>query len=588
MAAAESTSTTKSGSTSYIPITDANHPARKFVAEAESHVGSGGHSWVQSMTGIGNLAWCAATMCAVAKACGFDGKNMPGDRFIASEFGTVVVQEYGGTRIDGPMQGDTNATPQVGDFVIYQDSGTDKWGGYHIGVVRYCEGDVIYTVEGNTTGGSYSLREKTKSGSNIGWYARPDWTKVGGEATVSTGSALFTANAGSGGSLYSTQSTNADASIREVCYSTATGEPSISVTDTKLSVINYTNLLSSIVSMFGGTSSSSGSPDNIDALESTPKEIVSFLTGKGLCTAAGIGVIGNIKAESGFDTGAIGDNGTSFGICQWHNDRGTAMKQTAGTNWATNLSGQLEYLWHELTTSYNQTVLIPLQNVSNTLEGAKSAAETWCRKFEIPADVENEVVKRKNNAEEYWNMIVVVSTTNTGTTSTNATAQTTVANQSGNKISQGTSTKVNVSQTGIIANYTYYDRNWASGSIQRKLYDLWVAEGKPASHNVATLNGYYLVALGSAYATTGDMVSIVLEDGTYFNAILGDAKGADAGSSYGHNFGTSTNPSYDIVEWESATQDQNALRSGLSEAGWLNKKVDRIVNYGSYLTGSIT
>ena len=569
-----------------LSLDDPKHPARLFIQEAESHVGDGGHAWVQSMTSIGNLPWCAATCCAVAKATGYADINMPSANYLAAGFGTDVVQTYGGTRINGPKQGDTSAVPQVGDFVIYQHGDEGEWGGYHIGMVRYCEGDTVYTVEGNTTGSTYSYREKNRTGSNIGWYARPDWTKVGGVATTSTGTALFT---GGGGALYDTESSNADAAVREVGYLSTDGKPSIDVTGIKLAVVNYTKLLASIVALYGGTSSSGGgTPDNIDALDPVPREIVTYLTNKGLCTAAGIGVIANIKSESGFDTSAVGDYGTSFGLCQWHNDRGTAMKNMAGTNWASNLTGQLDYLWHELTGSYNNSVLIPLQNVENTLEGAKSAAETWCRKFEIPDKVDDEVKKRQANAEEYWNMIVV---TPTSTTTTNITLDTSsqgaVKNQSGQTISQGTSVSIpsSVSQTGIIANYTYYDRSWANNTIQRTLYNLWVADNKPSSHGVATLRGYYLVALAPKFGTTGDVVSIVLEDGTYFNAILGDAKGADAASEYGHKMG---NGQIDIVEWESATNNQATLRSGLSEAGWLNKNVNYIINYGSWLTGSIT
>lgn len=574
-------------------ITDANHPARIFITEAESHVGAGGHAWVQSMTSIGSRAWCAATVCAVAKACGYDGICMPGSNYLAAGFGQEVVQTYGGTRIDGPMRGNPDAIPQTGDLVVYQHSGDGEWEGYHIGMVRYYDSGTVYTVEGNTTGSTYSLREKTATGSNIGWYARPDWTKIDSSAiSTSTGSdtgGATISSVGSGGDLYTTRSTRADASIREVCYLDNDGKPSIKSTGVKLSVINYTNLLADFVKVFGGvsTESESGSPDNIDALPSVPRTIVEYLTSKGLNTAAAIGIIGNIRAESNFDTSCVGDNGTSFGICQWHLSRGTKMKQMAGVNdWDTNLTGQLDYLWFELRSSSYSELLTYLQEVPNTLEGAKTAADKFVRLFEIPDKVEEETIKRQAYAEEYWNMVIVVTTSDAGATGDVASAQGTITNQSGQTISTGTTIAVpsSISQTGIIANYTNYNRNWASNTIQRKLYDLWIAEGKPSSHYIATLQGYYLIAMASKFATTGDIVSIVLEDGTYFNAILGDAKGSDAGSEWGHNF----SGSYDIVEWEANGSDQSALRSGLSEAGWLNKKVDRVINYGQWLTGSIT
>ena len=561
-----------------VDISNPNHPARRFIQEAESHVGAGGHAWVQSMTSIGGLAWCAATCCAVAKACGFADICMPSANYLAAGFGAEVVNKYGGTRIDGPIQGG-DGVPQVGDFVIYQKPGYGPWDGYHIGMVRSCEGDTVYTVEGNTTGSTYSFREKNRLGSNIGWYARPDWTKVGG--IVGESSIGF----GMGGDLYTTRSSKADASIREVCYLSSSGKPSISPTDVKLSVLNYTNLLADIVKTFG-VSSGSGSPDNIDGLPSVAREIVSFLTGKGLPTSAAIGIIGNIQAESEFNTAAVGDHGTSFGMCQWHNERGTAMKAMAGSNWASNLTGQCEYLWHELNGGYSRLLSI-LQDLPNTLEGAKTAADKFVRLFEIPANVDHESVVRQGNAEAFWNMVVVAPASNAGSTNDVAVAQTRITTQSGTKVTSGTSVKVpsSVSQTGIIPNYTSYTGQygrWAKGSVQRKLSEVWASQGKPQSHHICTIDGYYLIALAQVFGTTGDLVSVVLEDGTYFNAILADAKGADAHSHWGHIFGSQV----DIVEWEAYGNDQSALRNGLKEAGWSGKKVNRIVNYGSWLSGA--
>ena len=73
-----------------------------------------------------------------------------------------------------------------------------------------------------------------------------------------------------------------------------------------------------------------------------------------------VGILANIKRESGFKPSSVGDNGTSFGICQWHNGRGTKMKKTAGSNWASNIEGQVDYLWKELTGSYKSSVLNPI------------------------------------------------------------------------------------------------------------------------------------------------------------------------------------------------------------------------------------
>ena len=570
---------------SIVDISDPNHPARKFVAEAEKHVGAGGHAWVQMGTAIKNQAWCAAMCCAVAKACGYANVIMPSDNYNAPGFGKEVVEKYGGSYIAGPMQGNNNAIPQAGDLVIYQNSNEKgKWDGHHIGIVRYCEGNTVYTVEGNTDNGQYKLKTKDRQGSGIGWYARPDWSKVGGTATVGTGSALFIKT-----DLYDHYNDRYDAAVREVCYMTPDCKPSISLTGVRLSVVNYTTMLGAAVKLLGGVADTSGgayiagTPDNIDGLPSVPRQIVEFLIGKGLNTAAAIGIIANIRAESSFNTAAVGDHGTSFGLCQWHNTRNTAMRQVAGSDWATNLTGQLEYLWIELNDSYYVGLLRILQSVPNTLEGAKQATDAFIRKFEFPANVNQKSIQRQEYAEEYWNMIVVVNSS-AGPTGQVASAQGNLSTQSGQKLTQGTSVSVpdSVPQTGIIANYTSYTAfygRWSSGTVQRQLSEIWASQNKPNSHNVATISGYYLIALKPVFGNVGDLVSVVLEDGTYFNAIIGDEKGADSPSQWGHYFGSQV----DIVEWEAYGSDQSALRSGLSEAGWLNKKVDRIVNYGSWL-----
>lgn len=568
--------------TAEVDINDMNHPARRFVAEAEKHVGDGGHAWVKSMTSIGNGAWCAATMCAVAIACGFDGIIMPRANYWAAGFGEDIIEKYGGQYFKGPMRGN-DFTPQVGDIIEYVNSeyggrnyDNDPYHAYHVGVVKEVNGDEILTIEGNTNGGKYQMNHKNRKGSNIGWYARPDWTKVGGSMIV--GGGWFQS-----GKLYTTKSTRADASLREVGYLDSKGKPSIKSSGVRLSVINYTGLLSDFVRVFGGSSGTSGSPDNIDGL--TPpvaREIVEYLVGKGLNTAAAIGVIANVKAESGFDVGAV-EKGPPYegrGICQWSFGRRTAMISYVGADWANNLTGQLNFLWHELTTSYKSSVLEPLQGVPNTLAGAQDAAEIFVRKFEIPGGIEQAVVTRRKNAEEFWNMVIVTSNTDGGSSA----AQGKITTRSGKQLTSGTSVVIpsSVPQTGIVANYTSYTQfygRWSRGTIQRQLSEIWGQQGKPNSHSVATINGYYLIAMSSKFATTGDIVSVVLEDGTYFNAILGDSKGSDAGSEWGHYLGNQI----DIVEWEAYGTDQSALRSGLRRAGWLGKKVTKVINYGPWL-----
>lgn len=140
-----------------------------------------------------------------------------------------------------------------------------------------------------------------------------------------------------------------------------------------------------------------------------------------------------------------------------------------------------------------------------------------------------------------------------------------------------------VKQTGITAaDYTanYDTRGWLEGTTQRSIFEDWKRCGKKSDHGIATLKGFYLVALRPVFATTGDVVTIVLEDGTEINAILGDAKGEDAGSKWGH---PKSGGKISIVEVEAMHgQNWNSVDSNLDALGWRNKKVKKVLNYGNY------
>lgn len=567
--------------TSTLSLDSAEHPANRFIAELESHVGSAGHAWVQSMTSIGNGAWCAATMCAGAKATGLAGVCMPSDNYLARGFGADVVDTYGGQYFEGPKQGSV-FTPQVGDLILFKSGSAGPREAGHIEAVRYVSDGKVYTVGGNTgsganTGsGEFLLCEYKIDSTYINWYARPNWNLAGGSNVVNT-------TLVGGGELYTTRSSRADASMREVCYLNGS-DRILTPTDCRLSVLNYTSQLADLVRLAGGITqemSLDGANDDVSGLTDIQQEIVAFFKNKGLNTAACIGILANIQAESNFNTSAVGDYGTSFGICQWHNERGLAMIAIAGSNWSTNLTGQLNYLWHELSTSYKSSVLDPIKQVANTLEGAKQAADIFVRKFEVPANVDQQSQIRQQYAEELWGKIIVNPAGSSGTV---VQASSVIQSQSGLVLNTGTAVEVpsSVSQTGIIANYTSYTQfygQWSRGTNQRKLSEVWADSGKMSTNSICIISGYYLIALSPIFGKCGDMVTVHLEDGSFFNAIIADEKGNDASSLYGHVF---IGVGVDIVEWEAYGSSQSNLENGLRSAGFYGKKVSKIVNYGTY------
>lgn len=87
------------------------------------------------------------------------------------------------------------------------------------------------------------------------------------------------------------------------------------------------------------------------------KYIQQKLISMGFTATAAAGVVGNLVQESGLRTDAIGDNGTSGGLAQWHNERWEALKRYAaarGKDW-TDLDTQIEFLAEEMRTSYADT-----------------------------------------------------------------------------------------------------------------------------------------------------------------------------------------------------------------------------------------
>ena len=105
----------------------------------------------------------------------------------------------------------------------------------------------------------------------------------------------------------------------------------------------------------GNTSSSSSSSGSVQQ-KLNEKKIFEFMVKElGLNNAAATGVLANIKAESSFRTDALGDGGTSYGICQWHNGRWSNLKKYCPDSWKT-LEGQLRFLKMELQTGYVKTL----------------------------------------------------------------------------------------------------------------------------------------------------------------------------------------------------------------------------------------
>ncbi len=145
----------------------------------------------------------------------------------------------------------------------------------------------------------------------------------------------------------------------------------------------------SVLSMSNGKVSTVAGGSKVSLTGNTNQDqIYNYLASQGYNHAAICGILANIKHESGYRTDALGDGGTSYGICQWHAGRYEQLMNYCQQNNLdyTSLEGQLSYLSYELQKYGDLTNT--LKNVPNTPEGAYQAAYQWTVQFERPANMD--------------------------------------------------------------------------------------------------------------------------------------------------------------------------------------------------------
>lgn len=129
--------------------------------------------------------------------------------------------------------------------------------------------------------------------------------------------------------------------------------------------------------------------------------ILKTLVANGATVAGACGVLANVEAESNFNTGALGDGGTSYGICQWHNERWTNLKTWCSSKGysASSIEGQTAFLIYELK-QYSSTWSAICTGKGK--QGARDAAYLMCVKFERPANPTVRGKERMNRADKWW------------------------------------------------------------------------------------------------------------------------------------------------------------------------------------------
>lgn len=119
----------------------------------------------------------------------------------------------------------------------------------------------------------------------------------------------------------------------------------------------------------------------------------------GLNHAAACGILANIQCESNFAPTAVGDGGTSYGLCQWHLERFARLVNWCNANGYNYhlVEGQMAYLQYELETMYVD-VYEYVKQVPDTIQGCYDAAYYWCAYYEIPSETFAKAKQRGNMA----------------------------------------------------------------------------------------------------------------------------------------------------------------------------------------------
>lgn len=556
------------------------NPQEDFVQFALKHVGYG-PDWARGAAGMKTQGpWSMAFVLACAKNVEKVLNVVIANVLSISMMVAIGVKNGSGEYVKGPFFGVPAPRPQVGDLILFR---TNKKSAYsirseeyadRIGIVTEVTPRTVKTIEGDSDN-KVRKHEYDLTWTAISGYYRPKWNKV--EGAIIAGETA--GNIVRSGPLYQTQSTAEDAAIREVAYASNIGSPFLTSTPIRLSTINYTSLLGAIVDTLGGVGPAGGSTVNTDGITNRNAKIIcDFLLDRGLTAAQAIGVLACVQGESSFQTNAVNPESGASGICQWLGSRKTAMIAACGSNWASNLSGQLEFLWTELNSTEKSAFQALTSIKGDSVAIAQQCAVTFSDLFERPGDDEGIREIRRKYARDLWSQIVVTQTT--GSTPQGSSI---IRTSSGKTLNRGTEILIptSVRQTGITGNYTnyvYFYDLWARGTLQQNLALTWNSKGRKSNRNISTIDGYYLCAVVPKIGRVGDIITIVLDDNTQINAIIGDAKGSDAGSEWGHYLSYGGGQAVDIIEWEK----QGGYNVSIDLTGWSGKKVKKVINYGSY------
>lgn len=125
-------------------------------------------------------------------------------------------------------------------------------------------------------------------------------------------------------------------------------------------------------------------------------QVIDSLMAKGWTREQAAGIAANLKKESNFNPGAVGDGGKAYGIAQWHPDRQTDFARWAGKDIrGSTVEEQLAFLDYEMRQGKEKAGGAKVL-AATTAAGAAAAMSKY---VERPADQIGEMSGRARDAE---------------------------------------------------------------------------------------------------------------------------------------------------------------------------------------------
>ncbi len=118
---------------------------------------------------------------------------------------------------------------------------------------------------------------------------------------------------------------------------------------------------------------------------------MAYFQAQGWSREQAAGLAANIKRESAFNAGAVGDNGKAYGIAQWHPDRQAEFQKKFGKPiQGSTLEEQMAFMHYELTQGNERAAGVKLRGTSSAAEAAGAVS----MHYERPNDRAGEAAKR--------------------------------------------------------------------------------------------------------------------------------------------------------------------------------------------------